>query len=90
MERHVGYVVGFRRGPKGRKVWTVRVRDPEALPSLRVRKFPVASVQIGLELVNGMEVSFALGEFGRMRKLKAIDVAPETPSFNEKARKKDA
>ena len=79
-ERTKGFVVGSDTTPAGRKVWKVRVKDPES--PYNEQKLVVASVRGGLELAQGLNVHFAIGTVDNAsgnQALRAVDICLEPP-----------
>lgn len=57
--RQHGFVTGSHQASEGRRVWTVRVKDPSS--KYDGSKLVVASVREELELARGLNVHFAIG-----------------------------
>ena len=72
-ERMRGFVVGFDTRAENEKIWKVRVNQ-RGHP-LHGRKFSVASTHENIQLADGLEVAFLIGDFGPGGKdQKAVDV----------------
>jgi len=80
--RHSGFVIGSDTTPAGHEVWKVRVKEPAG--PYDGRKLIVASVNGGVALAQGLNVTFVIGTMDGSSgspELRAVDVRIQEPGI---------